>query len=489
MGPVDPVVQRPGHRMGTTTLLRGDVMNAASSDHDAPDFDNIAERLRLDKIETVICAVPDIWGRLVGKRVTTESFLKTALGSEGLHGSLYLFVVDMDMDPRPGYAVSNWASGFSDFRLVPDVATLRTLPWLPATAIVICDAFHEDADDLVEVAPRTILRRQIEAGKAAGVTFKFASELEFYLYRNAPADAWQRQYQGLEPLSYYRSDYHILQSTKDDWIISKIRNGMNAAGIEVEFSKSEWGLGQQEVNLRYTHTLEMADRHLLYKNGVKEIAALNGLTATFMAKPSMDDIGSSFHAHVSLWGETGSRALMHDAQAPDRKSEGFRTFLGGLLENSHQLAWMSAPNVNSYKRFQSSSFAPTVISWGQDNRTCGFRVVGEHESLRVENRIPGADANPYLVYAAMMMAGLYGMREKIDCGPPHTGNAYEDRALATIPVTLHDAVEAFEHSPLGVAGLGGDVHAHLANFARQELLAFERETVTDWERVRYFERA
>ena len=464
-------------------------MNAAPADHEAPDLDAIAERLRRDQVETVLCAIPDIWGRLVGKRVTTESFLKTALGSEGLHGSLYLFVVDMDMDPRPGYAVSNWNSGFSDFRLVPDVTTLRTLPWLPATAIVVCDAYAEDSDELVEVAPRTILRRQIEAGRAAGVTFKFASELEFYLYRNAPADAWQRQYQGLEPLSYYRSDYHILQSSKDDWIISKIRNGMNAAGIEVEFSKSEWGLGQQEVNLRYTHVLEMADRHLLYKNGVKEIAALNGLTATFMAKPSMDDIGSSFHAHVSLWDETGSRSLMHDAQAPDRMSEVFRTFLGGLLENSHQLAWMSAPNVNSYKRFQSSSFAPTAIAWGQDNRTCGFRVVGEHESLRVENRIPGADANPYLVYAAMMMAGLYGMREKIDCGPPHTGNAYEDRALATIPVTLHDAVEAFEHSPLAVAGLGADVHAHLANFARQELLAFERETVTDWERVRYFERA
>src|ERR1700677_1647776 len=273
---MDSVVQRPGHRMGTTTLLRGDVMNAPSPDHDA-----VAERLRRDKIETVLCAVPDIWGRLVGKRVTTESFLKTVLGSEGLHGSLYLFVVDMDMDPRPGYAVSSWDSGFSDFRLVPDLATLRTLPWLPATAIVICDAFREDGEELIEVAPRTILRRQIEAGKTAGVTFKFASELEFYLFRNAPAEAWQRQYQGLEPLSYYRSDYHILQSSKDDWIISKIRNGMNAAGIEVEFSKSEWGLGQQEVNLRYTHVLEMADRHLLYKNGVKEIAALNDLTATF----------------------------------------------------------------------------------------------------------------------------------------------------------------------------------------------------------------
>lgn len=457
-------------------------MNAAPADHDAA-----AEVLRRGGIETVLCAVPDIWGRLVGKRVTTESFLKTALGAEGLHGSLYLFVVDMDMDPRPGYALSNWETGFSDFRLVPDLRTLRTLPWLPATAVVICDAY-DDGGRLVEVAPRTILRRQIEAGRAAGVTFKFASELEFYLFRNSPAEAWQRQYKELEPLSYYRSDYHILQSTKDDWLISKIRSGMNAAGIEVEFSKSEWGLGQQEVNLRYTSALDMADRHLIYKNGVKEIAALNGLTATFMAKPSIDDIGSSFHAHVSAWDETGSRSLMHDPASPGRMSETFRTFLGGLLEKSRELAWMSAPNVNSYKRFQSASFAPTAIAWGEDKRTCGFRVVGEHESLRVENRVPGADANPYLVFASMIMAGLYGIREKIDCGPAHAGNAYEDGALATIPGSLREAIEAFENSPLAGAALGTGVHTHLANFARQELLAFERETVTDWERVRYFER-
>ena len=274
------------------------------------------------------------------------------------------------------------------------MSTLRTLPWLPATAIVVCDAYAEDSDELVEVAPRTILRRQIEAGRAAGVTFKFASELEFYLYRNAPRGRLAAAVPGpgtavVLPLglSHPAVEQGRLDHRQDQERHERGRD-------QVEFSKSEWGLGQQEVNLRYTHVLEMADRHLLYKNGVKEIAALNGLTATFMAKPSMDDIGSSFHAHVSLWDETGSRSLMHDAQAPDRMSEVFRTFLGGLLENSHQLAWMSAPNVNSYKRFQSSSFAPTVISWGQDNRTCGFRVVGEHESLRVENRMPGAEANP-----------------------------------------------------------------------------------------------
>jgi glutamine synthetase len=211
-------------------------MNAAPADHDA-----VAERLRSDRIETVLCAVPDIWGRLMGKRVTTATFLKTVLGTEGLHGSLYLFVVDMDMDPRPGYDVSSWETGFSDFRLVPDLRTLRTVPWLPATAIVICDAYHEDSDQLVEVAPRSILRRQIDAGRAANVTFKFASELEFYLFRHPPAESWQRQYKGLEPLSYYRSDYHILQSTKDDWIISKIRSGMNEAGIEVEFPRPSGG--------------------------------------------------------------------------------------------------------------------------------------------------------------------------------------------------------------------------------------------------------
>jgi glutamine synthetase len=447
----------------------------------------VEKRLRDEGIETVLCVVPDLWGRLMGKRVTTESFLKTGLGPEGLHASLYLFVVDMDMDPRPGYELSSWHTGFSDFRMVPDLGTFRLVPWLDATAIVICDACEEDSDRLVEVAPRSILRRQAERAAALGLRFKLATELEFYLYRNSPEDAWARRYLDLEPVTHYRADYHILASTRNDGLIEAIRRQMNAAGIEVEFSKSEWGLGQQEINLRYTDALEIADRHALYKNGVKEMAHQHGWSATFMAKPSIAEIGSSCHIHASVWG-TDETAKMPDPAAPHELSRLGRSFLGGLLEHTPELMWLFAPNVNSYKRFQSSSFAPTVIAWGRDNRTCGYRVVGEGESLRVENRMPGADVNPYLSGAATLIAGLDGIERQLDCGDPYEGNAYTDRELSAVPTTLRDGLELFAGSPLAATALGGAVHEHLVNFARQELDAFQHECVTDWERIRYFER-
>jgi glutamine synthetase len=447
----------------------------------------VEKRLRDEGIETVLCVVPDLWGRLMGKRVTTESFLNTALGAEGLHASLYLFVVDMDMDPRPGYELSSWHTGFSDFRMVPDLGTFRLVPWLDATAIVICDACEEDSDRLVEVAPRSILRRQAERAAAAGLRFKLATELEFYLYRNSPADAWARRYLDLEPVTYYRADYHILASTGNDGFVEAIRRQMNAAGIEVEFSKSEWGLGQQEINLRYTDALEIADRHALYKNGVKEMAHQQDWSATFMAKPAIAEIGSSCHIHASVWG-TDETAKMPDPAAPHELSPLGRSFLGGLLEHTPELMWLFAPNVNSYKRFQSSSFAPTVIAWGRDNRTCGYRLVGEGESLRVENRMPGADINPYLSGAATVIAGLDGIERQLDCGDPYDGNAYTDRELSAVPGTLRDGLELFAGSPLAATALGGAVHEHLVNFARQELEAFQHECVTDWERIRYFER-
>jgi glutamine synthetase len=447
----------------------------------------VQKRLRDEGIETVLCVVPDLWGRLMGKRVTTESFLKTALRSEGLHASLYLFVVDMDMDPRPGYELSNWRTGFSDFRMVPDLATFRAAGWLPATAIVICDAYRADADELVDVAPRSILRRQVDRAAAGNLRFKTAAELEFYLFRTSPAEAWARRYQDLEPLSYYRADYHILQSSRDDHFIDAIRRHMNAAGIEVEFSKSEWGLGQQEINLRYADALEMADRHALYKNGVKEMAQANDWTATFMAKPSISDIGSSCHIHASLW-DSDDTAQMPDPSAPHEMSRLGRSFLGGLLTHTAELMWLFAPNVNSYKRFQSASFAPTAVTWGRDNRTCGYRLVGEGESLRVENRMPGADVNPYLSSAATIMAGLDGIERGLDCGDPYDGDAYSDGGLATVPTTLRDGLDLFAGSPLAAAALGGTVHEHLVHFGRQELEAFQHECVTDWERIRYFER-
>jgi len=454
---------------------------------DADQRAGVEKRLRDEGIETVLCVVPDLWGRLMGKRVTTESFLKTALGSEGLHASLYLFVVDMDMDPRPGYELSSWHTGFSDFRMVPDLATFRLVPWLGATAIVICDAYEEEGDRLVDVAPRSILRRQVERAAAAGLAVKMATELEFYLYRNPPAEAWARRYHDLEPVSYYRADYHILASTRNDSFIEGIRRHMNAAGIEVEFSKAEWGLGQQEVNLRYTDALEMADRHALYKNGVKEMAHQGEWSVTFMAKPSISEIGSSCHIHASLWGPDQA-TRMPDPSSPHQLSGLGRSFLAGLLEHTSELMWLFAPNVNSYKRFQSASFAPTVVAWGHDNRTCGYRVVGEGESLRVENRMPGADVNPYLSAAATVIAGLDGVARQLDCGDPYEGNAYTDGGLPTVPATLRDGLDLFAGSPLAAAALGSAVHEHLINFGRQELEAFQHECVTDWERIRYFER-
>lgn len=447
----------------------------------------VEQRLRDERIETVLCVVPDLWGRLMGKRVTTESFLKTGLGPEGLHASLYLFVVDMDMDPRPGYELSNWRTGFSDFRMVPDLTTFRTVPWLASTAIVICDAYAEDGDRLVEVAPRSILRRQVTRAEALGLRFKMATELEFYLYRTPPAEAWARRYLELDPVSYYRADYHILQSSRNDHFIETIRRHMNTAGIEVEFSKSEWGLGQQEINLRYADALEIADRHALYKNGVKEMAQLNEWSVTFMAKPSIAEIGSSCHIHASVWDADGNPA-MPDPSSPHDLSGVGRSFLGGLLEHTPELMWLYAPNVNSYKRFQNASFAPTVITWGRDNRTCGYRLVGKGESLRVENRLPGADVNPYLACAATVMAALHGIERQLDCGAPYEGDAYSDRKLPAIPTTLRDGLDLFAHSSLAGAALGAAVHEHLVNFGRQELDAFQHECVTDWERIRYFER-
>jgi glutamine synthetase len=439
------------------------------------------------EVDTVLCAMPDLWGRLVGKRVTVKSFLETALGEEGLHASLYLFVVDMDMDPRPGYGMTSWEDGFRDCRMVPDVGTLRIVPWLERTAIVLCDPADEHTGELVEVAPRVMLRRQLERYAAAGMALKCATELEFYLYADDYRAAWERRYRDLRPLSYYRSDYHMLQSTKDDWFLKRLRNAMNAADIEVEFSKSEWGLGQQEVNLRYADALEMADRHALYKNGVKELTALAGMSASFMAKPRIDDIGSSCHVHLSVWDRDGGRPLM-PGDGPDGLCALSRRFIAGQVAHGRELTVLIAPNVNSYKRFQLNQFAGMSLAWGMDNRTCGMRVVGAGPSLRLEHRIPGADVNPYLAIAAIAAAGLAGIEHELEPPPPLAANAADHPECPTVARTLTEALALFEGSDFARNAFGAVAHEHLANFFRQERDAFNHETVTDWELVRYFER-
>jgi glutamine synthetase len=441
------------------------------------------------EIDTVLMVFPDQQGRFMGKRVTGDFFLRDILDGEGaVHACNYLLAVDMEMEPLPGYAYANWDTGYGDLKAVPDMGTLRTIPWLEKTALVICDVLDEESGEPIEVSPRQILKRQIERAKAAGYTVKTGSELEFYLFKDSFDDAAGKGYKGIQPHSTYIMDYHILQTTKDEYVIRAIRNGMDGAGVPVEFSKGEFGRGQQEINLRYTDALEMADRHVIYKNGVKEIAYQAGRAVTFMAKWSMAEAGSSFHLHSSLWDPTGTESLMWEEEGHHHFSQTFDHYLGGLMATAHEMAWMFAPSVNSYKRYQLGSWAPTAIVWGHDNRTCGFRIVGEHKGFRVECRIPGADANPYYAFAATIAGGLHGLSNGIPAPEMFKGNAYAAQDILRVPSSLHEAISAFEKSEVARHAFGDFVFEHLLNTARQEQLIFDNNVVTDWELERYFER-
>ncbi|MGH2786406.1 MAG: glutamine synthetase family protein [Actinomycetota bacterium] len=452
------------------------------------DREELTRQIAEGSVDTVLCVFPDLQGRFMGKRVTGRYFLEDVLGAEGLHACLYLVTVDMEMEPLPGYKYANWDTGYGDFKMVPDLDTLRLIPWLEKTALVICDVVSEEGDEPVAVTPRQILREQISRAEAKGYTVKFGSELEFFLFKDSFDDARARDYRDMSPHARYIEDYHILQTTKDEWIIRQIRNGMDAAGVPVEFSKGEWGQGQHEINLRFADALEMADRHALYKNGVKEIAALNGVAITFMAKWSMAEAGSSCHIHSSVWDGDGNESLMWDDADPDHIAETFRYYLGGLTATAREMAWMFAPSVNSYKRYQAESWAPTAIAVGHDNRTCGFRLVGEHGSFRIESRIPGADVNPYLAFAATIAGGLHGIENKIEPPEIFRGNAYEAKDVPRVPSSLHEAIDVFEKSQFARDAFGDFVFEHLLNTAKQEQFIFDNNTVTDWELIRYFER-
>lgn len=452
------------------------------------DRERVARLLKDHDVQTVVCAMPDLWGRLVGKRVLTKTFEQAGLGSEGLHGSVYLFCVDMDMDPQEGYALTDWERGFQDCRLLPDLSTFRLIPWMDRTAIVLCDPYDEIADDMLPMAPRVILKRQLERARDAGYALKCASELEFYLYRDSYQEAWDKKYRDLSPFSRYRADYHILQSSVDESFIGRVREQINATGVEIEFSKSEWGLGQQEINLKYAEALEMADRHILYKTWVKELAALDGLSATFMAKIGVEEVGSSCHIHASLWDAAGDVPLGWDEGRPHNMSEAFSRFLGGLTSVTPDFALLYLPTVNAFKRLQPDSFAPTSIAIGLDNRTAAFRLIGHEASYRIENRIPGADVNPYLAFAAMTASGLHGIENSIDAPEPYDGNAYNDEQLETVPLRMGPAIEKFRASSVVRESLGEGVHDHLIRFYERELEAYEKECITDWEFMRYFER-
>jgi glutamine synthetase len=433
-------------------------------------------------IDTVVTAFTDMQGRLVGKRIEVSYFLDQVV-DHGVEGCDYLLALDMEMDPVPGYEMANWERGYGDFGIAPDLATLRRVPWLDRTALVVCDVVGHDGSP-VAASPRQILIAQYERAHEHGYTPLFASELEFYLYKQSYAQAHEQDYRDLTPTIPYILDYHILATTMDENVLGPIRRGMQGAGIPVEFSKGEAWYGQHEVNTRYADAVTSADRHTIYKNGVKEISFLHGVSATFMAKPSEKDIGSSCHIHSSLVGvESGESAFVdgHD------ETDVFHHYLGGMRAHIRELALLVAPSVNSYKRYAAESWAPTSIAWGRDNRTAGFRIVGHGQSRRVECRIPGADVNPYLGYAALLAAGLDGIANKTDPGPELIGNAYEAGQAEPFPSTLREAVDLWEGSEFARKAFGDHVWAHYLNYGRTEQRLFD-QVVTDYERRRMFER-
>ncbi len=441
-------------------------------------LEELSKRVKEGATDTVVVALTDMQGRLVGKRVDGEFFLEEVAGS-GAEGCEYLLAMDMDNNPVPGYELANWQSGYGDFLFAPDLSTLRSIPWLDRTALVLCDALGEDGRPL-EPSPRRVLARQCERARAIGFAPMAATELEFFLYKESYEEARERGYRGLHPTVPYVLDYHILASTFDEDLLGQIRRGMRGAGIPIEFSKGEAWPGQHEVNVRYAEALITADRHTIYKHGVKEIAYLNGLAATFMAKPFTDDLGSSCHVHLSLSDDSGANAFGTDEDL-------FRHCLGGILAHARELALCLAPTINSYKRYAARTWAPTSVSWAYDNRTSGIRVVGHGPSLRIECRLPGADMNPYLGVAALIAAGLDGIEHRIDPGPPLEGDAYAAGDLEPFPSSLREALAAWEQSSFLQEALGDEVWRHYANYARTEQEQFDR-AVTDWERTRLFER-
>lgn len=444
-------------------------------------LESLKKKIASGELDTVLVVFPDVMGRLFGKRATGRYFLEHVLG-HGTHACNYLMVVNMEMDPLDGFALANWDKGFGDFAMVPDLSTLRPLPWQPGAAMVMCDLTHHDGR-LVEEAPRTVLRRQVERLAKRNLACKMASELEFFLFNQTYRDAFVSGYRNLVPSSDYRIDYHVMQPTRDEGVMRQIRRMLEAAEIPVETSKGEWGCGQHEINLRYDDPVPMADKHVVFKQCAKEIAAQHGKSITFMPKYAATEAGSSCHIHVSLW--SGNRNLFWDA----RRHEGskvFRQFLGGLMKYMPELAYFTAPTINAYKRYQPLSWAPTKMVWAMDNRTVGFRVVGHDQSFRIENRMPGADANPYLAFAATIAAGMAGIEEGLDCGPVYEGNAYVNPKLPALPSTLREAADRLDRSKLARRAFGDAVVDFYVHTARTEVQAFDN-AVTDWERKRYFE--
>lgn len=450
-------------------------------------LEDLKQKVSDEEIETVLVAFTDHYGRFMGKRFDAEFFVENA-ADHGTHACNYLLTVDMEMEPVAGYEFANWERGYGDFHLVPDMRTLRIASWLDKTALVICNIEHEDTHQPVTIAPRSLLNHQLKRAADLGYSAMAASELEYYVYEDSYRTAAQKKYTDLEPMGWYIEDYNMLQGAREEKFTAKARYHLKHSGIPVENSKGEWGLGQHELNVRYAEALDMADRHVIFKQCLKELADSLGFSVSFMAKPMPDSAaGSSCHIHLSLWQDDENAFEGEQALGPIMGSDVFRWFLGGWMKHVSDVMVFYAPTINSYKRYQDFSWAPTRIAWSYDNRTAGFRVVGSGKSLRIECRIPGADCNPYLAYTAALASGIDGIVNQIEPPPIFEGDIYSAQDLPRVPYTLAQAVDNFANSDFAKSAFGEDVVAHYTHFYRSEVEEFNK-WVTDWERRRYFER-
>jgi glutamine synthetase len=437
-------------------------------------------------VDTVLAVFPDQQGRLTGKRYTARTFLQQA--RDGWEACDYLLGCDLENEPLEGYALFSWSRGYGDFVVRPDFGTLVVVPWLDRTAMVLGDVEAKDGKPLA-VAPRQILKAQVDRAAAAGLTLRMASEVEFYSFNDSYERAGDKRFHDLDTAGRYIQDYHILQTGKEEKLMQALRRHFDRMGLDVENTKGEWGPGQEELNLGHAEPVEMADRHTYFKHGVKEVAASMGRSVTFMAKWNTGLAGSSCHVHSSLWDANTRDPLGWDPGAPGHMSKLLRQWVAGQLAMGQELAVFYAPYVNSYRRYQSGSFAPTRLVAGSDNRTCGMRIVGHGpRAMRVENRCPGADANPYLAFAATIAAGLHGIEQELEFEGLYQGNAYLDPNVREVPKTLYDAIRRLEQSAVARAAFGDVVVDHYLNTARKEQAVHDKR-VTDVDLVRNFERA
>ncbi|NNF55537.1 MAG: glutamine synthetase [Acidimicrobiales bacterium] len=444
--------------------------------------DELIELVGSGEINTVMVAFTDHYGRLMGKRFDAEFFIEDGLAN-GTHACNYLLTTDMEMEPVSGYSYANWEGGYGDFHLVPDLSTLGRAGWTENAALVLCDVVNTNTHVPVAVAPRTILKQQVAKAASLGFEAQAASELEFFIYSDTYREAHELGYSNLKSAGWYIDDYHLLQGSRVESYVGAARRALRTSGIPVENSKGEAGRGQHELNIRYAEVQTMADRHVVMKHGMKELADKLEVSVTFMAKPSTAEAGNSCHIHLSLWDAAGDRNVFVDDAG---RSDIFRWFLGGWMTHMQDLMICYAPTINSYKRFREASWAPTRLAWSEDNRTAGFRVVGHGSSTRIECRIPGGDCNPYLAYAAALASGLDGIEQRIEPPTEFKGDAYSAADLPRVPATLEEALANFRASDIAERVFGPEVVEHYSRFAEAEVDAFH-SAVTDWEQRRYFE--